>query len=133
MNNHVQEIISYCQMNVPNEVCGLLIGKDTKVDYLIFITNQYHSPTRFFMEPIELLNAFNWMDEKNLELLGIFHSHPNGPDHPSKTDVIEFNYPGVSSVIIAKKFGRWVINAFDIKNQTFKPDDIKLIPNDPTD
>ncbi len=120
LNEQIQQIIDYCKNNSSIEVCGILAGNDARVKKVLYITNQYDSPTRFFMEPTELLQAFIWMDEQKIELLGIFHSHPNGPEIPSKTDVMEFNYPGVESVIVTPRNGNWELFPYIIDGQNFK-------------
>ena len=120
LNEQIQQIIDYCKNNSSIEVCGILAGNDARVKKVLYITNQYDSTTRFFMEPTELLQAFIWMDEQKIELLGIFHSHPNGPEIPSKTDVMEFNYPGVESVIVTPRNGNWELFPYIIDGQNFK-------------
>jgi len=120
LNEQIKQIIDYCKNNSSIEVCGILAGNDARVKKVLYITNQFDSPTRFFMEPTELLQAFIWMDEQKIELLGIFHSHPNGPEIPSKTDVMEFNYPGVESVIVTPRNGNWELFPYIIDGQNFK-------------
>jgi proteasome lid subunit RPN8/RPN11 len=120
LNQHIKQIIDYCENNPLIEVCGILVGNDSQVKKVLFIANQYDSPTRFFMEPTELLHAFTWMDEQKMELLGIFHSHPNGPETPSMTDIKEFNYPGVESVIATPRKGIWELFPYIIEGQKFK-------------
>lgn len=126
LNQHIKQIIDYCENNPSIEVCGILVGNDSQVKKVLFIANQYNSPTRFFMEPTELLQAFNWMDEQKMELLGIFHSHPNGPETPSMTDIKEFNYPGVESVIATPRKGIWELFPYIIEGQKFKHSKIIL-------
>ncbi len=65
------------------------------------ISNQHHSPVRFYMEPHELVKAFAWLDENGLDLAAIFHSHPDGPPGPSATDLAEFAYPGVLYLVLS--------------------------------
>jgi proteasome lid subunit RPN8/RPN11 len=118
-NKQIKQIIDYCKSNPSIEVCGILVGNNAQVKKIFFITNKYDSPTRFFMEPTELLQAFNWMDEQKMELLGIFHSHPNGPETPSITDIKEFNYPGIESVIVTPKKGNWKLFPYIIEGQSY--------------
>jgi proteasome lid subunit RPN8/RPN11 len=44
------------------------------------------------MDPYEQLQAFEWIDSQELELIGIFHSHPAGPETVSATDIREAAY-----------------------------------------
>jgi proteasome lid subunit RPN8/RPN11 len=68
---------------------------------VIPVENELHSPVRFRMAAQEQLKAFLRFEERGLELVGLFHSHPAGPVHPSPTDLAEFAYPGVLTVILA--------------------------------
>ncbi len=109
------EMLAHLQENLPEEACGLLAGKAGRVEKVMPITNQARSPVRFYMEPVELLNAFHAMDAEGLELMGIFHSHPNGPAVPSQTDLNEFLYPGTATVILSHSSRGWTGRAFDIR------------------
>ena len=120
------EIIDYCVQELPNEACGLLAGKDFNIQKIFFISNQYKSPTRFLMEPLELLAAFNWMDDHNQDLLASFHSHPNGPNHPSVTDIKEFYYPGIESMIVFPDSDGWNLRSFKIENNSFYETDLQI-------
>lgn len=87
------------QATFPNEACGLLGGKDEKVEIFLPVSNALNSPVAFTMVPEEQLQAFLYLEEKQLDLLAIFHSHPNGPINPSRSDIEQFYYPGTLYVI----------------------------------
>ena len=82
----------------PQEACGLLAGKDGWVTEVFSIANKAQSPVRFRMDPIEQLNAFNRMEAAGLDLLGIYHSHPSGPETMSATDIAEAAYSVVQII-----------------------------------
>ena len=122
----VVQIIKHFENLSPEEACGILAGCDGVVSVNYPISNQYHSPVKYFMEPIELYHALQDIDRRNLELLAIYHSHPNGPDHPSETDIKEFLYPGVATIIgFPKMDGSYQVKAFIISNNNFE--EINLI------
>jgi len=85
-------MLDHVKKNVPLESCGLLAGKNDRVEKVIFVQNQAQSPVRFVMDPYEQLNAFQWIEANDLDLLGIFHSHPAGPETASATDIAEAAY-----------------------------------------
>jgi len=127
LTDQENQILEYCRVNSEIEVCGILVGYTAIVKKVFFIKNKYASPTRFFMEPTELLQAFNWMDQHEMELLGIFHSHPNGPKTPSITDIQEFYYPGIESIIVTPTNGKWKLFPYVIENKSYKLSKIFLI------
>lgn len=113
--NHWQEMLEHVQQQVPLEACGLLAGRNNRVEKVIFVRNQAESPVRFVMEPYEQLQAFDWIESNGLDLLGIFHSHPAGPETASITDIKEAAYE-VVHVIWSRTAGRWQARGFWIEN-----------------
>jgi proteasome lid subunit RPN8/RPN11 len=113
--NHWQEMLDHVDRQAPLEACGLLAGKNDEVEKVIPVRNQAQSPVRFVMEPYEQLEAFNWMDANGLDLLGIFHSHPAGPETASVTDIKEAAYE-VVHLIWSQNRGRWQARGFWIEN-----------------
>lgn len=79
------------------------------------IPNAERSPVRYRMEPHAQWRAFQRMEAAGLELIGIYHSHPNGSDHPSPTDIAESMYP-VIQVIWFQENHKWRARGFIIEN-----------------
>lgn len=98
------------------EACGLLFGSNHIVSLVIPVSNILNSPTRYKMDPQGQFHAFKIMEEKNLELIGIYHSHPDGPEYPSKTDIAEAFYPEAVYLIWFKQNHIWDCNAYCIKS-----------------
>jgi len=103
----------------PNEACGLLIGSGAEVLEVRAMMNAAQSATRFRMEPVEQLLAFQEIDDRGLELVGVFHSHPaeggcDAADGPSETDVREAAYP-VVQIIWHRCHSQWQARAFWIE------------------
>jgi proteasome lid subunit RPN8/RPN11 len=114
---HWQEMLNHVQQNAPLESCGLLAGKNERVERVIFIRNQAQSPVRFVMDPYDQLKAFDWIESNQLDLLGIFHSHPAGPETASATDISEAAYE-VVQLIWSRNQNRWRVRGFWIENGT---------------
>jgi proteasome lid subunit RPN8/RPN11 len=112
---HWQEMREHVEEQAPLEACGLLAGKNNEVERVILVQNQAQSPVRFVMEPYEQLEAFNWIDSNGLELIGIFHSHPAGPEVVSATDINEAAYE-VVHVVWSRNHGPWQTRGFRIEN-----------------
>jgi proteasome lid subunit RPN8/RPN11 len=117
-----QAMLAHILACLPEEGCGLLGGRfddwgTARVSVVYPTENELHSPVRFQMAPLEQLRVFQEIERRGLELVGIFHSHPMGPDHPSATDLAEFYYPGVPVVIISPATaGGWQVKGFHIEN-----------------
>ena len=106
----------------PQEACGLIAGLIQGEVYqaleVIPATNQLNSPVRFRIEPLELLQAFNHIEANGWELVAIYHSHPNGPEHPSETDLAEAYYPDALTLIWSPAGGGWQGRAFMLQKET---------------
>ena len=124
--HHWQEMLKHVDTHAPLEACGLLAGKDARVENVILIRNQSQSRLRFVMDPYEQLRAFDWIESHHLDLVGIFHSHPTGPEAVSPTDIAEAAYP-VVHVILARKNGEWHARGFWIENGVSQEVSLELI------
>jgi proteasome lid subunit RPN8/RPN11 len=58
------------------------------------------SPKRYTMDPADVLPALLALEREKTQLGAIVHSRPNTPPIPSRTDVVEAKFPGVSSAIV---------------------------------
>ena len=84
----------------PDEACGLLVGRST-AERLIPVKNISRDAHRYEMDPAELIAVFRQLRETGEKLVAIFHSHPNGPAEPSKTDVERAYYPEAAHLIVS--------------------------------
>ena len=79
------------------------------------MTNTLHSAVRYRMEPLEQLAAFEAIDAQGWQLVGIYHSHPAGPEQPSPTDIAEAYYPEAVYLIWFRRAGVWECRGFSIQ------------------
>lgn len=104
------KLVEHAEKFNPNESCALLFGKknDEKVtvEDIFFANNIEESPINFTISNEELLKGYKIAEEKNFEVVGIFHSHPNSEAIPSTTDK-KFMY---SNPVV------WVIYSGENKN-----------------
>ena len=122
----LKKMIEHVEERAPLEACGLLAGLGSKVESVIGVTNQAQSKFRFVMEPIEQLKAFKWIESNGLELVGIFHSHPAGPETVSPTDIAEAAYK-VVHVILARADGLWNARGFWIEDGEFSEVSLQIL------
>jgi proteasome lid subunit RPN8/RPN11 len=109
-------IVSDVQKRLPEEACGLLAGCGNQVLDVIPIENVFHSPTRYRMKPQGQLSAFQHIEQKNWEMLAIYHSHPAGPGYPSNTDINEAYYPESVYIIVSQDSGIFIPRGFMIND-----------------
>jgi proteasome lid subunit RPN8/RPN11 len=95
------EMLAHAEADFPNECCGLLFGRGTRAEQLRRMENVEHSPLNYRVDPKVLLAVFDEMDQRELELLGIYHSHTHSPAYPSKTDRDLAGYPEAHYLIVS--------------------------------
>lgn len=90
----------------PDECCGFLFGNETGHDRIVteilMVNNSKEGDKkrRFEISSKDYLKAEQHADKKNLQLLGVYHSHPNHPAVPSEHDRVAAQ-PWFSYVIIS--------------------------------
>src|SRR4051812_9534475 len=88
----LNKLVYFANKSLPNESCALLLGNydnenEIKVIDSLAMRNSDESPRSFRIESQELINGYLTAEKMNLNVVGIFHSHP-APPIPSSTDKI---------------------------------------------
>lgn len=97
----VDQIIEQARADHPNETCGLIGGRDGEATHIYPTTNAERSPVLYRIEPAEQFRVFREIDDLDLELVGIYHSHTRSPAYPSATDVAQAYYPDAVYLIVS--------------------------------
>ncbi|HEX8221522.1 MAG TPA: M67 family metallopeptidase [Chloroflexia bacterium] len=106
-------IVQHGEGGYPNEVCGILLGKDENGRRVIRLTmpiensfeqdEQYH---RFLITPADMFRAERLARHDRLDVLGVYHSHPNAPAQPSEYDREHAAWTSWSYVIVSVRDGK---------------------------
>ena len=85
------KLVAHAIEQQPSESCAMLLGKKVGDNWNVkevFLTHNAHndSETSFIIAPEELLQGYQLAEEKQLELVGVFHSHPQTAALPSNFD-----------------------------------------------
>lgn len=90
--------------HVAEECCGFLFGHDDNFRLVTEIREASNVAgnklKQFEIHPLEYLRAEKYAGKNNLELLGIYHSHPDHPAIPSESDRVAAQ-PSFSYVIVS--------------------------------
>ena len=70
----------------PNESCAILFGKDNLVSEVFLTKNIEESSVNFTISNEQLIEGYKIAEERKVEVIGVFHSHPNSDAYPSNTD-----------------------------------------------
>jgi len=113
INSGAWEImVAHAQSTFPDECCGVMVGKidgdEKQVTTAIALENAYKGKQedRYEIRPEDLLAADKNARAQGLDLIGIFHSHPDCDAYFSKTD-LENSCPWYSFVVLSIKGGKF--------------------------
>ena len=90
----IDRIVAHAREEAPNECCGLVSGRDGAARELFPARNEMASPLAYNVHPQDLLRITETIDEREEELVAIYHSHTRSPAEPSQTDInLAANWP----------------------------------------
>lgn len=111
-----KEMVAQALRSAPDEACGILAGRQTKVEKIIPINNVADDPTHFFfLDPQQLAQILPDLYAENLDILAYYHSHPRGNPIPSTTDIASADFGSVH-LIIGLRQDTPQLAAWEIKN-----------------
>jgi len=96
-----EELIRHAIDGLPNEACGLLAGRDGRVERFYPMRNADQSTETYRLDPAEQFKVFAEIEDKGWELTGIFHSHTHTEAYPSPTDRGQAFYPEAHYVLLS--------------------------------
>ncbi len=127
--NHLKEILKHCEEVYPIEACGMLGGikiGDSKIVKKVYeATNTFNSYRRYQIHPIEEYEILNNIKKSELELVGIYHSHPFWSAYLSSIDEEFFSWPDCSYVIVSLKDNE--IKSFILKDGKILEEKIEIL------
>ncbi len=89
----LDQIQAHGEANYPNEGAGLLLGDVEgdlrQVTQLLVLANDFEENERYHryqISPEDMLEAQQFADGHDLDIVGVFHSHPDHPAEPSEFD-----------------------------------------------
>ena len=104
---HLALIESFGEEAYPNECCGFLLGINSNSQREVQLTvptansrekeKKYH---RFLITPEQYLETEKFARERNMQIVGFYHSHPNAEARPSVYD-LEHAWPWYCYIIIS--------------------------------
>ena len=106
----------------PEECAGALVGIDGDIKVVVDVwraenTHEEERSRRFLIGPLEVKKFEERAEERDMGLLGFYHSHPDHPAEPSEYDR-EHAWPGYSYVIASVSSE----NVEDMRSWTLRDD-----------
>jgi len=117
-----QEMIAHARSTYPNECCGAILGKIDGADKDVLMAMRLENasagsqPALYHIRPEDLLAADQEARRQGLDLIGIYHSHPDCAAYFSETD-LKNSCPWYSFIVLSIQKGEfdhansWLPNA----------------------
>jgi proteasome lid subunit RPN8/RPN11 len=117
-----EEMVAHAEATYPNECCGVMLGKIDGADKSVCLAMPLENVSagsqaaRYELRPEDLLKADKEARRHQMDLIGIYHSHPDCDAYFSETD-LKNSCPWYSFVVISVQNGRfdhancWLPNA----------------------
>jgi proteasome lid subunit RPN8/RPN11 len=106
------EMVAHARETYPNECCGAMLGstdgEQKAVRVAIRLRNAFEGAqaARYELRPEDLLAADKAARERNMDLIGIYHSHPDCDAYFSTTD-LQNSCPWYSFVVLSIQKGEF--------------------------
>jgi len=119
-----KQIVTQARAQSPHEACGLIGGRDGRAVEVVLIDNIAATPTTHYeLAPKQQAEAMMGFHKRGLDLIAIYHSHPNDPPVPSQTDVRSATYPDAAYLIVGLKNDH-----ADLAAWRLRPPDVDRVP-----
>lgn len=101
---------THAETGYPNEICGFFYGLEGDVRQVRFAqevdnAKEGDQSRRFQIDPLDYQKAEKYAIDHDLDLLGVYHSHPDHPAKPSEHDR-KVAMPWFSYIIISVQDGK---------------------------
>jgi proteasome lid subunit RPN8/RPN11 len=110
----------YSENQKPNEACAILFGKNNEVLDIFLTENIEESSVNFTISNEQLIEGYKIAEDKKMDIIGIFHSHPNSDAFPSNTDKKFMQSNPVAWIIysgINKNFRAFILESDSVEIQ----------------
>jgi proteasome lid subunit RPN8/RPN11 len=115
--NLYDEILEQARAEAPNECCGMIASRDGEAVKVYAAVNTAASPPYAYeIDSADLYRIQMAIEDADLDLGAIYHSHPRSEPVPSQTDINLAFYPEAVYIIVGLKGPEPDIRAFTIRD-----------------
>lgn len=98
----IESLLGAASAAHPHECCGLVTGKPGLIEAVVSARNvSAHPATSFEIDPGTLMRTQREVRDRQRQVIGHFHSHPDGNLQPSRRDAARATHNGQMWIIIA--------------------------------
>ena len=112
----VDELIDHARSEAPIECCGMIASRDGAAVRVYRATNAAASPVRYEIDGAEQYRIQMEIEDADLDLGAIYHSHTRTEPYPSQTDINLAFYPDAVYVIVGLAGDRPDVRGYEIRD-----------------
>jgi proteasome lid subunit RPN8/RPN11 len=123
-------IVKHARRDHPDEACGVVAGPagSDRPDRVVEMTNALRSMTQYEFEPAEQLRVYREMDDRDEEVVVVYHSHTVTGAYPSRTDIRFASQPGAHYVLVSTRDPDEVeFRSFRIVDDAITEEDVRVV------
>jgi proteasome lid subunit RPN8/RPN11 len=110
------EMVGHARQDAPNECCGMIASRDGEAVTVHRAANAAASPLRYEIDGAEQYRIQMAIDDEDLDLGAIYHSHTRSEPYPSQTDINLAFYPDALYVIVGLAGSEPDVRAYEIRD-----------------
>ena len=120
------QIVAHARAGLPNEACGLIAGGDGRAERFFPARSDEPTPYYYRIESRDQIRIMNEIDDAELDLIGIYHSHVSSPAYPSRTDVEQAFWPDAVYLIVSLAGGGAELKGYLIADSAISEEPIEI-------
>ena len=121
------EIVAHAQADAPNECCGMIAARNGDAVTVYRAANAAASPLRYEIDGAEQYRIQMEIDDADLELGAIYHSHTRSAPYPSQTDINLAFYPEALYVIVGLAGETPEVKAYEIRDGQVNDAELRVV------
>jgi proteasome lid subunit RPN8/RPN11 len=98
-------VVAHARRDHPDEACGLIVGPigSGRAERVLEMVNAARSMTQYEFEPGEQLRVYRELDDRDEEVVVVYHSHTATEAYPSRTDVRFASQPEAHYLLVSTR------------------------------
>ena len=121
------EMVEHARAEAPNECCGMVATRDGEAVRMYPAVNAAASPLRYEIDGAEQYRIQMEIDDADLELGAIYHSHTRSAPYPSQTDINLAFYPEALYVIVGLAGETPEVKAYEIRDGQVNDAELRVV------
>jgi proteasome lid subunit RPN8/RPN11 len=122
-------IVAHARRDHPDEACGLVVGPagSGRAERVVEMTNAARSMTQYEFEPAEQLRVYRDLDDRDEEVVVVYHSHTATEAYPSRTDVRYASQPGAHYLLVSTRDpGEAEVRSYTIVDDVVTEEEVRV-------